>query len=479
MALIKCPGCGTEISERAEECPICGRTISKSSRDENMMKCYKCGRLIQRDISICPFCGYHYGTYKNKKMNEPNLERNSFWHRKKKWPIFVVILLLIWVVSKHETNSDNKSNLDQEDIWLDGYTNLDDFDYYINGDDIHIKRYEGNEDKIRVNSSYNGKKVVSFEDATFMFCDAISVVIPEGTKHLDNPTFNSSDIKYIFLPSTLEDVEDEFWGYLHNIEKIYYGGTNEQWNKMCQFGRKGIEANELFCKVDPDDLGTEKSESSPIVMQEVVEKDSKDESDNSSKLEKESLSSKEQFVEDSSKYLSADIANKLYTIITSDLGFEKVEFVGKDNVGDSVWNVYCDDISVLVVASDDVYRIWSGDYTFYEEGTVVTTKQQMNETFVKDEDRTSYYVIAQDIVMQYLKNPTSAKFPWGTDEIGFAKSGNVIAVQGYVDATNSFGGQVRSQWTVEFRVTDLAALSYEILYVNVDGQSSGTYIELN
>lgn len=142
-------------------------------------------------------------------------------------------------------------------------------------------------------------------------------------------------------------------------------------------------------------------------------------------------------------------------------------------------NVYCDDISVLVVASDDVYRIWSGDYTFYEEGTVVTTKQQMNETFVKDEDRTSYYVIAQDIVMQYLKNPTSAKFPWGTDEIGFAKSGNVIAVQGYVDATNSFGGQVRSQWTVEFRVTDLAALSYEILYVNVDGQSSGTYIELN
>ena len=248
---------------------------------------------------------------------------------------------------------------------------------------------------------------------------------------------------------------------------------------MCQFGRKGIEANELFCKVDPDDLGTEKSEWTPIVMKEVVEKDSKDENDNSGELEEESLSLQEQFVEDSSEYLSADIANKLYTIITSDLGFEKVEFIGKDDVGDSVWDVYCDDISVLVVASDEVYRVWSGDYTFYEEGTVVMTKQQMNEKLVKDEDRTSYYVIAQDIVMQYLKNPSSAKFPWGTDEIGFAKSGNVIAVQGYVDATNSFGGQVRSQWTVEFRVTDLAALSYEILYVNVDGQSSGTYIELN
>lgn len=77
MALIKCPGCGTEISERAEECPICGRTISKSSRDENMMKCYKCGRLIQRDISICPFCGYHYGTYKNKKMNEPREKKKG------------------------------------------------------------------------------------------------------------------------------------------------------------------------------------------------------------------------------------------------------------------------------------------------------------------------------------------------------------------------------------------------------------------
>lgn len=67
MALIKCPGCGTEISERAEECPICGRTISKSSRDENMMKCYKCGRLIQRDISICPFADTIMAHIKTKK----------------------------------------------------------------------------------------------------------------------------------------------------------------------------------------------------------------------------------------------------------------------------------------------------------------------------------------------------------------------------------------------------------------------------
>lgn len=360
------------------------------------------------------------------------------------------------------------------DVWLDGYTDLEDFDYYINGNELHIKRYNGDEEKIRVKSSYDGKDVVAFEDATFLALDVTSVIIPEGTKHIDNSTFNSCGVKYIFLPSTLENVENSFWSYLHDVEKIYYGGTNEQWNAMCQFGRKGIDAKELFCEVNPDDLGTEKSESTAIVMEEYVE-DTKETDD--SEIEESSLSQQEQFIEDSSEYLSSDVSNKLYSIIISDLGFEEVRFMGKSEAGDSIWTVYCDDISVTVTASDDVYMIWSGDYTFYDSG-VVMTKQQMESTLITSSQQTSYYLIAKEIVSQNLKNPGSASFP-SASETGMVKKDNVVAVQGYVDATNSFGGYVRSQWTVEFRVTDLDSFSYETIYINIDGQSSGTYIELN
>ena len=135
-------------------------------------------------------------------------------------------------------------------------------------------------------------------------------------------------------------------------------------------------------------------------------------------------------------------------------------------------------MAINVVASDDIYRIWGGDFTFYENGTVVTTKQQMEDVTISDSDRTSYYLIAKEIVMSSLKNPSSASFPWTTDDIAFVKREDIVAVQGYVDAMNSFGSQIRSQWTVEFRIIDLSAFTYETLYINIDGQTVGTYTDI-
>ena len=50
-------------------------------------------------------------------------------------------------------------------------------------------------------------------------------------------------------------------------------------------------------------------------------------------------------------------------------------------------------------------------------------------------------------------------------DMAFVKREDIVAVQGYVDAMNSFGSQIRSQWTVEFRIIDLSAFTYEnIIY---------------
>lgn len=406
--------------------------------------------------------------------------------KKGTWKKVVIAIVAVCVIGgainefngdEESIQSDNVSRNEETSVWAKEPTDIEDFEYYVDGENIYVQKYNGKDDKVYVAYKYelDGKEfsVSGLQDATFLFSDIESVIISEGITSLENNTFNSCGVQYLYLPSTLENVEDSFWGYFHDVDEIYYGGSNNQWNSICQIDRKDLEAKQIYCDVSIGDLGTDKSKEKIVTMN--ISKD--DSEHNKEDDENEPQNPEDKFISESADYLSETVSKKLYGIIIGDLGFSEAEFIGKE-ASDSVWNLQCDDIKVLAVASDDVYRIWSGDYTFYEDGNVVKTKQQMEETLVKDEDKTSYYAIAQGIVLQYLKNPNSASFPWGIDEIGFEKDGDIVAVQGYVDATNSFGSQVRNQWTVEFRVSDLSSLSYETLYVNIDGQSSGTFIEL-
>lgn len=456
------------------------------------MKCKKCG-FENNNNKFCINCG---------EMLTQNPQK---WYQRTAFTIIMLILffpvglVLMWVYRKNWKtivkaiitavcvmlvlpsvfgDEDSSKQQEKNKIWSSEPTDIEDFDYYVDGNNLFIQEYNGNDDKVYIGFKYeiDGKEfsVSELQDGTFLFSDVKAVVLAEGISSLDDNTFNSCDVKYLYIPSTLEPKDATFWNYFHNVEEIYYGGSNKQWNEICAVPREDLEVKQIYCNVSIDDLGTDKAKSETVKMSS--EENAEDRKPN--EREQKEQSPDDKFVSDSSEYISEDIARKLYGIIVNDIGFSDVEFMGKE-ASDSVWNIYCDDMSVLAVASDDVYRIWSGDYTFYENGAVVMTKRQMEETLVKDEDKTSYYVIAQDIVMQYLKNPDSASFPLGTDEIKFAKKGDTVAVQGYVDATNSFGGQVRNQWTVEFRVTDLNSLSYEKLYVNIDGTESGTYIDLN
>lgn len=51
MAIIKCPECGHQISDKAETCPVCGVKIR-----ENIIKCPVCGNVYLKDQSVCHVC---------------------------------------------------------------------------------------------------------------------------------------------------------------------------------------------------------------------------------------------------------------------------------------------------------------------------------------------------------------------------------------------------------------------------------------
>lgn len=51
MAIIKCPECGHQVSEKAPTCPGCGVQIAG-----NVVRCQECGEVYLQDQPMCPSC---------------------------------------------------------------------------------------------------------------------------------------------------------------------------------------------------------------------------------------------------------------------------------------------------------------------------------------------------------------------------------------------------------------------------------------
>lgn len=56
MALIVCPGCGKEISDKATVCPKCGYVIEKEEQPK-LIVCEECGSEFDESLDSCPNCG--------------------------------------------------------------------------------------------------------------------------------------------------------------------------------------------------------------------------------------------------------------------------------------------------------------------------------------------------------------------------------------------------------------------------------------
>ena len=70
MAIIKCPECGHQISEKATICPSCGVEI-----DGKITRCVHCGEVYFKDDGLCPNCHRPYHT-PAVMDNEENIEEN-------------------------------------------------------------------------------------------------------------------------------------------------------------------------------------------------------------------------------------------------------------------------------------------------------------------------------------------------------------------------------------------------------------------
>ena len=230
-------------------------------------------KISHRTVGICSDCGYTWEV----AVESPGFNgwkllfilicigawpitlsvwfwRTTVFRIGKKWRF--IILFVAWMaLFAVALASEGLLGPDMNSIWAGSYSSLDDFEYYIDGNEIHIKDYVGNKRKVRINSSYDidgtTMNVVSF-DGTFALENVSSVIIPDGTQSMSNNVFNSCGVKYVYLPASLTQFDG--WSYFHNAEKIYYGGTEEQWESLCTVDRSRIDVVQIICNANPNNL---------------------------------------------------------------------------------------------------------------------------------------------------------------------------------------------------------------------------------
>lgn len=65
MAMIQCPECGQNISDKASKCIHCGKNLIEETETDTLRKCLECGSDISDVDTYCPACGCPIETHQD------------------------------------------------------------------------------------------------------------------------------------------------------------------------------------------------------------------------------------------------------------------------------------------------------------------------------------------------------------------------------------------------------------------------------
>ena len=212
-------------------------------------------KIRHKRVAVCQNCGYSYDYIMPEEVvKEKKDARNGMIG----FSVLFSICLIIIAASggqSDSTKSGNEMSSKSQNVWAAEITPLDDFEYYIDQDEIYLKDYLGSDGAVYVPSNYTvdgiEMNVVSL-DSTFTLTRIHSAIISDGVKYLSDNIFNSCGVEFVYLPKTLENFNG--WNYFHGVKKIYYGGTEESWNRLCTIDRSSLDVQQIVCSASVSDL---------------------------------------------------------------------------------------------------------------------------------------------------------------------------------------------------------------------------------
>lgn len=129
MALMKCPKCNKEISDKAKYCPNCGCEVSNMQGDIQLF-CKECGNRLTSEDTVCPKCGCLIEA-RSKIYKEPQKVEvtriNVNKHKIKNIGIIcssLVAIIILVVISYIVINTNNEKK--QFNIYIDKVNEITD-----------------------------------------------------------------------------------------------------------------------------------------------------------------------------------------------------------------------------------------------------------------------------------------------------------------------------------------------------------------
>ena len=110
---------------------------------------------------------------------------------------------------------------------------------------------------------------------------------------------------------------------------------------------------------------------------------------------------------------------------------------------------------------NELVKKWDDEIDYSFKSEYVDKKDQYEKDKYYDENYQGTIIAnVQEEVKKQLMSPKSADFPWGFDEYNITYKGKSndglyeYTVESYVDAENSFGAEIRSEYTCVIHVTE-------------------------
>ncbi len=122
MALIKCPECDKEISDKAKKCIHCGKIFVEEKPINEKNKCPECGMVLEETDEICPNCGCPVEKKVKEKETKPQqveVASIKMAAKTKKIIIGIIITIIICIGSGigYRVYSNNK----EKQIYRESY----------------------------------------------------------------------------------------------------------------------------------------------------------------------------------------------------------------------------------------------------------------------------------------------------------------------------------------------------------------------
>lgn len=117
-------------------------------------------------------------------------------------------------------------------------------------------------------------------------------------------------------------------------------------------------------------------------------------------------------------------------------------------------------------------------YVLYDGKEIKIDKQGLLDRQLLDTTR--YYIIAREVIEDNIKTPKTAEFPpLDSSDVNMQRNGDLVGIEGYFDAQNTYGAMIRSKYLIEVTITDLDTYDYNVVYVNIDGEKiKGEWVEV-